>query len=70
MAYIHIALLYKQKQVLPPMLQSTTHPTTIPRFKISLDTSQDCGNDKQQYFFDKPKQYQSLLSPKCLSSLQ
>ena len=43
MAYIHNALLYKQKQVLLPMLPSTTHPT-IARFEISLDTSQDAFN--------------------------
>ena len=39
MAYVNNALPY-QKEVLPPMLQSTTHPT-INRFEISLDTSQD-----------------------------
>ena len=44
MAYIHNALPYKQKQVLPPMLPRTTHPTTITRFEISLDTSQDPFN--------------------------
>ena len=41
MEYIHNALPYKQKQVLPPMLPSTTHPTTITRLEISLDNSQD-----------------------------
>ena len=41
MAYIHNALPYKQKQVLPLMLPSTTHPTTITRFQVSLDTSQN-----------------------------
>ena len=44
MAYIHNALLYQQKRVLLPMLPSTTHPTTITRFEISLDTSQDAFN--------------------------
>ena len=67
MAYIHNALPYKQKQVLPPMLQSTTHPTTITRFEISLDTSQDpfnlshysfkiVGMITNDNFFEKPKQ--------------
>ena len=78
MAYIHNALPYKQKQVLPLMLPSTTHPTTITRFQISLDTSQDAFNLGHQSFktvrmmsnnnfLDKPKQYQSSLSPNvCL----
>lgn len=78
MAYIHNALPYKQKQVLPPMLPCTTHPTTITRFQISLDTSQDAFNlshwsfktvrmISNNNFFDKPKQYQSSLSPNvCL----
>ena len=78
MAYIHNALPYKQKQVLPLMLPSTTHPTTIIRFQISLDTSQDAFNLGHQSFktvrmisnnnfLDKPKQYQSSLSPNvCL----
>ena len=43
MAYIHNALPYKQKEVLPPILPSTD-PTTITRIEISLDTSQDAFN--------------------------
>lgn len=78
MAYIHNVLRYKQKQVLPPMLPSTTHPTMITRFQISLDTSQDAFNlshysfktvrmISKNNFFDKLKQYQSSLSPNvCL----
>ena len=77
MGYIHNALPYKQKQVLPLMLPSTTHPTTITGFQISLDTSQDAFNSGHQSFktvrmisnnfLDKPKQYQSSLSPNvCL----
>ena len=78
MAYIHNKLPYKQKQVLPLMLPSTTYPTTITRFQISLDTSQDAFNLGHQSFktvrmisknnfLDKPKQYQSSLSPNvCL----
>ena len=56
------------------MLPSTTHPTTITRFQISIDTSQDALNLSHQsfetvrmisnnIFLDKPKQYQSSLSP-------
>ena len=48
MAYIHNALLYKQ--VLPAMLSSTTHPTTITRLQISLDTSQNAFNLSHQSF--------------------
>ena len=60
------------------MLPSTTHPTTITRFQLSLDTSQDAFNLGHQSFktvrmisnnnfLDKPKQYQSSLSPNaCL----
>ena len=70
MGYIHNALPYKQKQMVPLMLPSTTHPTTITRFQISLDTSQDAFNLGHQSFktvgmisnnnfLDKPKQYQS-----------
>ena len=60
------------------MLPSTTHPTTITRFQISLDTSQDAFNLGHQSFktvrmisnnnfLDKLKQYQNSLSPNvCL----
>ena len=44
MACIHNALPYKQKQVLPLIIPSTTHPTTITRFQISLDSSLDTFN--------------------------
>ena len=78
MAPIHNALPYKQKQVLPLMLPSTTHSTTITRFQVSLDTSQnDFSLGHQSFktvrmisnnnFLDKPKQYQSSPSPNvCL----
>ena len=36
--------IYKQKRVLPRILPSTTHPTTITRLQISLDTSQGALN--------------------------
>ena len=51
MAYIQNALPCKQKQVLPPMLPGTTHPTTITRFQISLDTKKNHSERLQTGLF-------------------
>ena len=67
MAYIHNALPYKQKQVLPLMLSSTTHPTTITRFNLGRQSFKTVRMISNNNFLDKPKQYQSSLSPNvCL----
>ena len=58
MAYIQNALPYKQKQVLPsPMLPGTTHPTTITRFQISLDTKKITQKGLKLVFFDMKFQF-------------
>ena len=57
MAYIQNALPYRQKQVLPPMLPGTTHPTTITRFQISLDTKKITQKGFKLVSFDMKFQF-------------